>query len=175
VGLFTIVPWYVRWGVLAAALVATFCGGAVEGIKYQQGVQAVAEAKAVKKTDETRKQVAVGTQKIQKDAVVRKTQRDAVQEKANAETVEHAKLPDPPECALAPERVRSINDAWLGTAADSGADTGRVRNPAAAEVGRASGSGAVGEGTSAGVPGVRGSAAGAVGDRAASSTSGGTR
>jgi hypothetical protein len=171
--LLNLVPWYIRLGIMALLAVSCFTAGAVEGIKWEEGQAAVAAAKVAAHVQTVVKTVTVENTKIEKVYVDRAAKRAAEKEKIDAETNDHAKLPDPAGCWLAPERVRSINDAWLGSAADTGAGPAGLRSPGAAEVGEPSGSGAVGKGTGLRLPRLLGHAQGTGGEDSPAAKTGG--
>ena len=103
--------------------------------------------------------------------VDRAVERDAQKERVQSNVADHAKLPDPPDCWLAPERVRDINAAF-GLGDDQRTDAGPVPAPKPTGIRLPSGAGGVGGSTGLQIPRVLRPSGGAVGQGAGAPVSG---
>lgn len=115
----------------------------------------VCEAKQAAAIEQQRQQVAKADAKSDGKAAPKKAKAKQRAAKVAQETANHATtLPDPPECALPPERVRNINAA-LGYDAGAGGEAPAVPETAAAHWWRPSAGRGVGDDAGIDVPGMR--------------------
>ena len=102
------------------AVAVAFTAGFYSGYEWAAGKQAIVEVKqqAAEKKDEHKVQAAEA--KSDHEAGKRKAARAVQREQVLGEVAKHAATtPDTKECALAPERVKSINQAWGFDSADA--------------------------------------------------------
>lgn len=146
---------------LIAFIAATLTAGGT-GWHYGQKVcradYAAAEMKRVKADEEARAVIAAKDREKAKLAAARAAKRQARQAMVEQETLKHVQtIPDPPECALDPERVRNINRAFGVDEPDTGGKAAAVSVTATAREWWAQRRGNLGNGNGEAVSGVRGS------------------
>lgn len=103
--------------IIAGLALACFGSGFVAGVRYEGMVRDAAELKRVRDVEIRIKEVVKWRTKIEKVFVEKLIYIDRERDRVEEEVNRHAReLDDPRECWLAPERVRSINDAAGGAA-----------------------------------------------------------
>ena len=134
------------WAVAILAVI-TMCGlSFLKGMAYEGDKRLIEEAKADAERKAVVRVIEREVTKIEIKYVEKKTKREQQQTGSIAEVMDHAKtIPDPVACWLDSRRLSVINASWgVGPSTDQPQQTSTVPSTKPPNVGKPSGSGAVG-------------------------------